>query len=89
LLDQFNCSYLADAGRMDLAELVARLRRREVAAVLLDDATPFVTAGGQPCWPRDVAQAIASHYRFEEKVHDQYLYVPVAAGTDASPQDRR
>ena len=79
LLDKFNCSYLSDAGRLDLAELVGRLQRREIAAVLLEHPSPFEMGGEQAWWPREVALAIAEHYRFEEQIEDQYLFVPVAA----------
>ena len=82
LLDKFNCSYLADAGRLDPAELVGRLRRHEIAAVLLMHPSPFEMNGEQPWWPRGVAQAIAAHYRLEEQIEDQYLFVPAATGDD-------
>jgi hypothetical protein len=88
LLDQFNCSYLADAGCLDLSELVGRLRRREIAAVLLEHPEPFHRTGSGYLWcPREIAQAVSSRYRFEGMIYGQYLYVPSGTGSDPPPRD--
>jgi hypothetical protein len=81
LLDKFNCAYLANAGQLDPAELIDRLQRHEIAAVLLDQSSVNETFNGQVWWPPGVAQAVAEHYRFREVIHGQYLYVPATSMT--------
>jgi hypothetical protein len=76
LLDNFNASYLADAGRIDFAPLIRRLERGEIGAVVLDHQTPFATAWGRFWWPRGVAIAIDRNYEFERAVGGKYFFLP-------------
>jgi|GEM_PF-1207811 len=77
LLDIFNVSYLSDAGKLDMSLLLDRLERRQIAAVVLDDRTPFrQSSWGLLWWPRPLAEAIDRNYLFRGMVDTHFLYVP-------------
>jgi hypothetical protein len=75
LLDKFNASYLHDAGLIGCQELVDRLKRREISAIVFYNA-PFSHLHGQSWWPRNVSHAIADNYSYAGSLDGYSLYLP-------------
>jgi len=76
LLDNFNASYLADAGKINFEELVGRLERQEISAVVTRRSI-YDHIHYQLWWPRSVAFAINDRYSFAGQIgHHFRLYLP-------------
>jgi hypothetical protein len=84
LLDSFNASYLSDKGLIDFRTLVARIRNKEIAAVVAERG-PYSNIRGQLWWPKDIARAVFENYDFQYAVSDNaYVYLPKRPRAPAS-----
>lgn len=78
LLDKFNVSYLVDAGKVDVSELVDRLKTHNIRAVV-SEVHLKQKISGQPWWPRPIQQAIQEHYQPMASIDGYWFFVPRSA----------
>lgn len=75
LLDKFNASYLADAGRIRFEELLESLERQEIAEVIVD--LPLdAKLGDQPWWPLPLQNSIRRYYQPAGSIAGFSIYSP-------------
>jgi hypothetical protein len=77
LLDSFNASYLCEAGVLDVSALAQRLRRREIAAVVVRQMSLGASVWEVSWIPRPLVSEAAAHYELADYVYpNAWFYRP-------------
>jgi hypothetical protein len=80
LLDKFNASYLADAGRIDCARVAKMLREGEVT-VVISEVPLHAKIGNQSWWPKPLRRAITEFYCETAVIPGYWVFQPKGRGS--------